>query len=87
MSEFADQVMNEFAKRLKTARAKAGYRHAKDFAEALGTEPHTYRYWERGQSAPDLTTLTRICLLLNVDANYLLPLAGRSAAGKGADAA
>lgn len=75
MERFNEKVMKAFAERLKKARSDAGYRHASDFAEALKIEPHTYRYWERGQAAPDLTTLTRICRLLNVEPNDLLPLA------------
>lgn len=70
--------MHEFAQRLKQARIDAGYASAKEFAEALGVEPPAYRYWERGQSQPDLVTLTRICRLLSVDANYFLPLSIRT---------
>ena len=79
--EFHQQVMSAFAERLKSARVNAGYEHAKDFADALGVEAPTYRYWERGQAQPDLTTLTRICILLGVDANYLLPI-GNKGRGK-----
>ena len=86
---FHKQVMHAFAERLRTARIEAGYAHAKDFAEALGVEPPTYRYWERGQAAPDLTTLTRICRLLKVEPNDLLPLGRHARAGesRGRDAA
>ena len=83
-TEFHKQVMSAFAERLKSARVDAGYAHAKDFADALGVEAPTYRYWERGQAHPDLTTLTRICLLLGVDANYLLPI-GSKGRGKAHD--
>lgn len=69
--------MTTFAERLKEARIRAGYAHAKDFADALGVEAPTYRYWERGQAQPDITTLSRICLILNVEPNDLLPLARR----------
>jgi len=86
---FHKQVMHSFAERLRSARIEAGYAHAKDFAEALGVEPPTYRYWERGQAAPDLTTLTRICRLLKVEPNDLLPLGRhiRAAESRGRDAA
>lgn len=83
-SGFHKQVMQAFAERLRAARIEAGYAHAKDFAEALGVEPPTYRYWERGQAAPDLTTLTRICRLLKVEPNDLLPLGRRKAGQDGA---
>jgi len=71
---FHDKVMRTFAERLKTAREAGGYEHASDFADAIGVEPHRYRHWERGTAAPDLTTLTRICQLLDVEPNDLLPL-------------
>ena len=63
------------AKRLKQARIDAGFRHANQFARALSVEEHTYRTWERGEYMPDLYTLTRICSLLKVEPNDLLPLA------------
>ena len=69
--------MHSFSDRLKAARLRAGYAHAKDFADALGVEAPTYRYWERGQAQPDLTTLSRICVLLDVEPNDLLPHALR----------
>lgn len=72
---FHEEVMKSFSERLKDAREAAGYETGKAFADALGVEPHTYRYWERGEAAPNLTTLTRICQLLDVEPNDLLPLA------------
>jgi transcriptional regulator with XRE-family HTH domain len=67
--------MKVFSKRLKDARIKADYASAAQFAGVLGMEPHTYRKYERGQSEPNLETLTRICELLDVTPNYLLPVA------------
>lgn len=69
--------MKTFAQRLKAAREDAGYESAQGFAGVLGLEPHTYRKYERAQSEPTLETLVRICELLNVDANYLLPATSR----------
>lgn len=69
------QVKKALGKRLRAAREAAGFKHANDFARVLGREEHTYRSWERGQYMPDIPTLTRICQLLNVEPNYLLPLA------------
>ena len=74
MARFEEEVMRAFSDRLRKARETAGYATAKIFAEALGVEPARYRHWERGTAQPDLTTLTRICRLLNVEANDLLPL-------------
>ena len=86
--------MKTFAQRLKSARENAGYDSAQGFAGVLGMEPHTYRKYERAQSEPTLETLVRICELLNVDANYLLPATSRkqllkpgSESGSGARAA
>jgi transcriptional regulator with XRE-family HTH domain len=86
--------MKTFAQRLKAAREKAGYESAQGFAGVLGMEPHTYRKYERSQSEPTLETLVRICELLQVDANYLLPATSRkhqqnptSESGSGARAA
>ena len=67
------EILREFARRLK-ARVAAGYTSAQLFAFAFGVEPHTYRGWERGEHAPDLKTLQRLCLVLAVSANDLLPV-------------
>ncbi len=69
------QIMRTFGKTLKTARKRAGYDSAASFANVLGKEPHTYRYWERGEAQPDLETLVRICELLGITPNDLLPAA------------
>jgi transcriptional regulator with XRE-family HTH domain len=69
------QIMQTFGRRLKQARELAGYKSAQQFAHILGIEPHTYRKYERGASEPNYDTLTRICELLEVTPNHLLPLA------------
>jgi len=73
MERFHTRIMRIFGQQLKAARIDAGFRTAKEFADALGVEPPTYRYWERGKSLPDLVTVARICKLLQRDANYFLP--------------
>lgn len=78
MERFDEQVRNAFAKSLKKAREAAGYATAAQFANALGMTPAAYRYWERGGANPNLTQLTRICQLLDVEPNELLPLALRN---------
>jgi len=77
MSTLATDVMQTFHRRLKRARLGAGYEFAKDFADALNVEAPTYRQWERGQASPDLVMLTRICKMLDIEPNDLLPLARR----------
>jgi transcriptional regulator with XRE-family HTH domain len=62
-----------FAQRLRSARKAAGYTSAACFARALGVEVAAYRYWERGGSAPRLATLIKICELLKIEANELIP--------------
>ena len=74
--------MRTFSQRLKHARETAGYDSAQQFAGVLGMEPHAYRKYERGQSEPTLETIVRICELLSIDANYLLPLTAKGKSGK-----
>jgi transcriptional regulator with XRE-family HTH domain len=64
--------MSDFGIRLKAAREKK-YTSAEQFANMLLMHPHAYRKYERGQSNPDFETLTRICNLLEVTPNDLLP--------------
>lgn len=78
MERLEDAVKKAFSRRLKAARKERGYKHANAFARALGVEVPTYRAWERGQYLPDIPTLTRICQLLDLEPNDLLPLALKS---------
>ncbi len=72
------QIMKTFGRRLKSARRAAGFASAQQFAGVLGKEPHTYRHYERGEAEPDFDTLTRMCELLKVSPNDLLPLAAQA---------
>lgn len=65
-------IMKTFGARLKKAR-QAKYESAAKFAHALGKEEHTYRHYERGESEPDFETLERICNLLEIAPNDLMP--------------
>lgn len=81
---FDERVMTAFGQNLRAARERAGFNAASDFAAALGVHPHRYRHWEHGRRTPDLPMVTRICNLLNVEPNDLLPYAvkkGRSDQG------
>ena len=69
--------MKTFGQRLKAAREAAGFDSAQRFAGVLNLEPHTYRKYERGASEPPFETLTRICELLDITPNHLLPLAAQ----------
>ncbi len=75
MSKFDEEVMETFGTALKRARQKSGFGTAKEFAEALAVPQHRYRTWERGEHTPDLTTIVRICRLLKVEPNELMPMA------------
>ncbi len=75
-STFQTQVMKTFGKRLRLARMKK-YASATKFAGMLGTNEHAYRKYERGETSPNLETLTRICELLDVTPNHLLPVASK----------
>lgn len=68
-------IMRTFGQRLREARENAGYKSAQQFAGVLDLEPHTYRKYERGQAEPNFDTLTRMCELLGITPNHLLPLA------------
>ena len=68
-----DRIMKQFGKKLRHAREAAGYTSAEKFARDLSKEPHTYRHYERGEAEPDYETLERICRLLRVTPNDLLP--------------
>lgn len=82
MSErFTDRIMRVFGSRLRTARKDAGFKTAREFAEALGVEPPRYRYWERGEALPDLVHVARICRILKRDPNYFMPDAMTTAEG------
>lgn len=72
--------MKTFAKRLKAARMRAGYKSAQKFAGVLGVEPHSYRKYERGTAEPRFEILVRMCEMLNIDTSELLP---RSISSKG----
>ena len=67
------RILRVFGKRLKAARLAANYKSAQQFSYALGIEPATYRYYERGKSQPNFEVLARICELLHISPNDLLP--------------
>lgn len=61
-----------FAQRLSSLRRVVGYEDAKDFAEALGIQPNTYRRWERAETEPSIELILRICQRLGVTPTFLL---------------
>lgn len=71
--EFSEKVMATFSEKLRAAREAAGFEEAEDFANALGVRAHRYRHWEAGRAKPDIVMVSRICQLLEVEPNDLLP--------------
>src|SRR5262245_52313090 len=76
----APEVRSQFAKRLKTMRAQAGFQRARYFARALGIEENRYTRYERAEVEPSLTLIHKICEVLRVSPNELLGFAGPLAA-------
>lgn len=76
------QIMRTFGKRLKAAREQAGYSSAQKFAGVANLEPHAYRKYERGESEPRLEVIIRLCELLGVTTDYLLPVPTKSLSNK-----
>ena len=76
LNERHRKIMKTFGERLKAAR-EIKYESAEQFAHLLAMGPHTYRKYERGDSEPNYETLTRICGLLGITPNDLLPEASK----------
>lgn len=62
-----------FGQNLRRAREEAGYLHAADFARVIGLEENRYRHYERGTAEPGFELLCKICQILDVEPNDLLP--------------
>jgi len=72
-SKKGDIATVAFGTALKRIREASKYHHASDLAKDAGLEPHTYRTYEAGKAEPRFSTLIRICQLLGVSPNDLLP--------------
>ena len=59
-----------FTDRLKAARLERGLTQ-EQLAHKIGVAKSTYTGYEKGNSEPNMLTLSRIMESLNVDANYL----------------
>ena len=62
---------NNFNERLKSVRIESGL-NQKQTATKLGVSTTCYAGYEQGYRQPDLKTLTKICLLFDISADYLL---------------
>lgn len=56
---------------IKTLRLQAGYRQH-DLADILGVTDQAVSKWERGLSVPDVSIVTKLSVMLNVDVDNLL---------------
>ena len=68
-----DQKNNivEFGKRIKLSRGKCGLRGF-DFAKKLGLSQSQLSRYENGKNSPDVTMLTKIAELLDVNLDWLI---------------
>ena len=62
-----------FYEKLKDLRIEKGLKQ-KDIAKELGISTTCYAGYEQGYRQPDLIMLTKICVLFDVSADYLLGL-------------
>lgn len=69
-----------FSQILRTCRAEAGYRSARDFADAIGINENRYSRYERGTSEPNLSLICKIATHLNLTPNDLLGFSQSQAA-------
>lgn len=72
MTEHYWLVRRHFASTLKAKREGQGF-SVQQVCLVLRVKEHTYRTWERGEHAPDLKMLQRICVLLKTSPSDLLP--------------
>ena len=63
--------MNLLIEKIKELRIENGLSQQK-VAETIGVTRSAYSNYEQGLREPDLNTLKKICLLLNVSSDYLL---------------
>ena len=67
------RYMKEFAMKLKATRAEKNLSH-QQVADGVGITRAAYSNYEQGLREPDLDTLKKICLLLEVSADDLLDI-------------
>jgi DNA-binding XRE family transcriptional regulator len=71
-SEMGSALYRSAANRLKTARMKAGYISAKDFARAVGMSVTTYQHHENGRRSINPKIAAVYANVLSTSANFLL---------------
>ena len=63
----------KFNERLKIIRKEKGFIQ-KDIYTILRVSPNCYASWEQGRTQPDIETIKKLCLILDVSADYLIGL-------------
>ena len=63
--------MNTFSERLREMRKFKGLSQ-RQVAETLKLSTRTYAHYEQGDREPNIATLTKLCDLLDVPADYLI---------------
>lgn len=66
------EEIKSLGKRLKERRKQVGISTQEKFAERLGCHAKTVKNWEQGQNMPELSTLVKICHMLQCSIDYLL---------------
>lgn len=65
--------MSDFNQRLRWARKSQGYTQG-EMAKKLFISSQGYGKYERGESEPNLVMLKKICIVLDVSADWLLEI-------------
>lgn len=63
----------QFSETLRTVRKSANLTQ-REMAQKIGVSRSSYTYYETGHVQPDITTLVKICRILEVSADSLLGL-------------
>lgn len=63
----------KFKERIKDEIKASNYTQ-KEIAKILNIDPANITNWKKGKNLPSIETLYKLCILLNVSADYLLGL-------------
>lgn len=62
-----------FNETLRDIRKSRGFTQ-KNIYEILKVSPNCYASWEQGRTQPDINNIKKLCIILDVSADYLLGL-------------
>lgn len=72
-----ENVLENIGKRIAECRRSKGFTQD-ELANRLGVTPQALSKWEKGISSPDLTMLSAICEILDVNSDFLLGINNKS---------